>query len=322
MSAQESLKCKEWRGVNSLPEKELDKFTLEGTEEIKTDLKDHAGWNGTKMMATLAFILGVGGQITSTILHLVGNTPDKFIEAKHIWPACRDGTFIKVKSFDLSTVTFRGSLASNYISSSNFPWSFGVESKSKPGSHHIIKPKDLLEYGADQNIFLRVLAQPWLNGTLKISAGLAAVQDITTVSNHLDFRCPLVEVFTVTVPLSPRPDTDIPIPCIPYIIDHRTDRTGEIILPSSNIVITTVHSMFSGQFKPNMKKSLWSKAVKENWGVGELCRYTTPGLETPDTADSDQESLGKTTFQPISPTQVTSNWTKLIKIKKCYISCS
>ena len=83
---QEALKCKEWNGDERFPDGELDKYSIEGVEAIHNDLLTYGGWNGTKPVATI--VLGVGDDrtVTSTILHLLGESPEKIIEAKHLWP--------------------------------------------------------------------------------------------------------------------------------------------------------------------------------------------------------------------------------------------
>ena len=293
MATPENLICKEWSGKETFPEGELDKYVIEGLEDISEDLKEHSGWNGSKPVATIALGTGEEGQITSTSLFLVGHTQDKLVEGRHLWSNCKDECHVKVKSFDMSTIYFRGSLSSDYVSTSNFPWVFRVPSKSKPGYYHEIDKKDMAKYGADTKLWLRLLAQPWLSGNIKISAGLAPIDDIRSLSNHMDPRCPLVEIFSLTIPLYPRPNHDLPIPCVPYILDQRTDKSGDMVLPTSDVVFSTVTAIFKNQIKPNLKKSLWEKARGEDWNIGEPSRYTTS--DRPITADeeSDQENLGE-----------------------------
>ena len=285
----EVLKCKEWSGTDVFPEDELEKFVIEGLETIHNDLLRYGGWNGTKPVATLVLGVGDGGQITSTILHLLGESPDKVVEAKHLWPTAKDNHHIKVKKFDLSKITFRGSLASSYTY--NFDWTYRIPSKSRPGHFHEVDP---IEKGLTK-LALRVLAQPWTNGMIKISAGVIPIDDITQLSNSSDFRCPLVEVFHLVIPLMPRPGSNVPIPSCPYLLDNRPDNNDKLDIPSQDAVFNTVTGFFKNQLKPNMKKSLWEKARDEDWNSGELCRYTTEDkiTNTEDGGDlSDQDNLG------------------------------
>jgi hypothetical protein len=101
---------------------------------------------------------------------------------------------------------------------------YRIPSKSKPGHFHEVDP---VERGCSK-LALRVLAQPWLNGNIKISAGVVPHDDISQLNNSADHRCPLVEVFSITVPLMPRPDRDVPIPSCPYFLDFRADTTGRL----------------------------------------------------------------------------------------------
>ena len=167
-------------------------------------------------MATI--VLGVGDDrtVTSTILHLLGESPEKVIEAKHLWPSSsKPDHHVKVKSFNLASIIFKGSLSSEYTY--NFNWVYRIPSKSKPGHFHEVDPA---ERGVSvSKLALRVLAQPWLNGTVKISAGVVPHDDISQLSNSSDFRCPLVEVFSITLSLLPRPDNNVPIPsCLCYCL--------------------------------------------------------------------------------------------------------
>ena len=66
-----------------------------------------------------------------------------------------------------------------------------------------------------------------------------------------------------------------------------------MVTPSSDLVIQTINSIFKNQIKPNLKKSLWSKAMNEDWESGELSRYTTSDIVTVQNADSDDENIGK-----------------------------
>ena len=282
---QEVLKCKEWSGGEKFPEEEMEKYTIEGIEAINNDLITYGGWNGSKPVAVI--VLGVGDDrtVTSTILHLLGDSPEKSIEAKHLWPAAKPDHHVKVKSFDLSSITFRGSLASEYTY--KFNWVYRIPSKSKPGHFHEVDPT---ERGLSK-LALRVLAQPWLNGAVKISAGVVPHDDISQLNNSSDFRCPLVEVFSITLPLLPRPECDVPIPSCPYFLDSRADTAGRLVMPEQNIVFNTVTSLFKNQTRPNMKKSSWEKAKIEDWAPGETCRYTTKDWVAEEDF-SDQEDLG------------------------------
>ena len=284
---QEALKCKEWNGDERFPDGELDKYTIDGVEAIHNDLLTYGGWNGTKPVATI--VLGVGDDrtVTSSILHLLGESPEKVIEAKHLWPSSsKPDHHVKVKSFNLASIIFKGSLSSEYTY--NFNWVYRIPSKSKPGHFHEVDPATR----GLSKLALRVLAQPWLNGTVKISAGVIPHDDISQLSNSSDFRCPLVEVFSITLPLMPRTDNDVPIPSCPYFLDSRADTTGRLVLPDQNVVFNTVTSLFKNQTRPNMKKSSWEKAKLEDWGPGETCRYTTKDWVAEDNDLSDQENLG------------------------------
>ena len=284
---QEALKCKEWNGDERFPDGELDKYSIEGVEAIHNDLLTYGGWNGTKPVATI--VLGVGDDrtVTSTILHLLGESPEKVIEAKHLWPSSsKPDHHVKVKSFDLTNITFRGSLASEFTY--NFNWVYRIPSKSKPGYFHEVDPATR----GLPKLALRVLAQPWLNRSIKISAGVVPHDDITQLSNSSDFRCPLVEVFSITIPLMPRPDCDVSIPSCPYFLDSRADHSGKLVIPHQNVVFNNITGFFKNQTKPNMKKSSWEKARIEDWGAGEPCRYTTQDKSTEDAEVSDEENLG------------------------------
>ena len=284
----EVLRCKEWNGKDKFPEGELEKYTIEGIEAIHNDLMTYGGWNGTKPVATVVLGVGDTGTVTSTILHLLGESPEKIIEAKHLWPAVKTDHHVKVKSFDLASITFRGSLASDYTY--NFNWVYRIPSKSKPGHFHEVDPT---EKGISvSKLALRVLVQPWLNGNVKISAGVIPHDDISQLANSSDYRCPLVEVFSTTIPLVPRPDTDVPIPSCPYFLDSRADTAGRLVIPEQNVVFNTVTALFKNQTKPNIKKSSWEKARLEDWAPGEPCRYTTVAKVIEDADLSDQEDLG------------------------------
>ena len=117
MNGPEILQCKEWRGEEAFPEGELNKFAIDGIEEIAGDLSNHSSWNGTKPIGTIVLGTEEGSQITSTILHLFGKITDKFVDAKHLWQGARESSYFKISSLDLSTFTFRGSLSSSYLSS-------------------------------------------------------------------------------------------------------------------------------------------------------------------------------------------------------------
>ena len=288
----EVLRCKEWTGNKKFPDGELEKYSIEGIKAVHNDLISYGGWNGTKPVATI--VLGVGDSsgddtspITSTILHLLGESPEKVIEAKHLWPSSsKPDHHVKVKSFDLAKIIFRGSLASEFTY--NFNWVYRIPSKSKPGHFHEVAPATR----GLSKLALRVLAQPWLNGAIKISAGVVPHDDITQLSNSSDFRCPLVEVFSITIPLMPRPDCDAPIPCCPYFLDSRADHAGRLVLPHQDVVFNNITGFFKNQTKPNMKKSSWEKARLEDWAPGEPCRYTTQDKTNEDAEVSDEENLG------------------------------
>ena len=111
--SQEILTCKEWMGKEIYSEEEMRKFSL---EEVKQDLKTHGACDSVSPVVAVVLEVGEGGVIIQTIPSLLGMVDSKYVDGRALWPETPEESHVKVKNIDLSSLTFRGGLASSYFS--------------------------------------------------------------------------------------------------------------------------------------------------------------------------------------------------------------
>ena len=150
--------------------------------------------------------------------------------------------------------------------------------------------KEAIDSGTMTDLHLRVLVQPWLAGNVKVTAGIAPITDIEQMPNYLDPRCPLIEVFSMVLPLMPRADSGMAVPFYPYLMDSRTKVDSKPLPPKFSVIQRTVFGLLKSATAPNIKKSSWEKASKEDWDSGRSSRYT---LADPEIDDVDEDDAGE-----------------------------
>ena len=252
--SQEILTCKEWMGKEIYSEEEMRKFSL---EEVKQDLKTHGAWDSVSPVVAVVLEVGEGGVIIQTIPSLLGAVDSKYVDGRALWPEAPEESHIKIKNIDLSSLTFRGGLASSYVP--GFDWSLRVPSTRTPGKMVVVDNKDVARYNCSSKLWLRAVMQPWKDGKVKILLGLAPCDDIKTIPNYQDPRCPLVEIATFTAPLMPWHTLGLGLPSVPYLLDSREE--GGEDFPSSQAVTSAYRGLFKSSSKPQGKKGKWSEAV-------------------------------------------------------------
>ena len=94
----------------------------------------------------------------------------------------------------------------------------------------------------------------------------------------------------MVLPLMPRADSGMAVPFYPYLMDSRTKVDSKPLPPKFSVIQRTVFGLLKSATAPNIKKSSWEKASKEDWDSGRSSRYT---LADPEIDDVDEDDAGE-----------------------------
>ena len=85
MIASAELDEEVFRGREKIARKDVVDFRIRGLEEIAKDLREHGDWDGVTKVGCLAFRVDRQGKITNDILHLLGVSEPKRLDAKLVF---------------------------------------------------------------------------------------------------------------------------------------------------------------------------------------------------------------------------------------------
>ena len=178
----------------------------------------------------LAFRVDRQGKITNDILHLLGVSEPKRLDAKLVFGKdyAHDDHQVKVEKIDLSHFRFRGGLRSAFLGSSEFTWSVVRPSKSQPGVWKEVDKADVLKEGGNP-IFMAAVVQPWSGARLKVDIGIVSSSDLSKDGEPAHPRFPMVGIYNCFASFgNGEVVKGTGLPTMPYIIDARDARDASM----------------------------------------------------------------------------------------------
>ena len=220
----------------------------------------------------LAFRVDRRGKITNDILHLLGVSEPKRLDAKLVFGKdyTHDDHQVKVEKIDLSHFRFRGGLRSAFLGSSEFTWSVVRPSKSQPGVWKEVDKADVLKEGGNP-IFMAAVVQPWSGARLKVDIGIVSSSDLSKDGEPAHPRFPMVGIYNCFASFgNGEVVKGTGLPTMPYIIDARDveeEEAANLELPSSWDLKQAVFNLFRKVSAPHMKSNMdnLKEAMKGDW---------------------------------------------------------
>ena len=272
-------------GREPVSRKNIEDFRIRGLEEIADDLKEHGGWDGVSKVGSVAFRVDRQGKLTQDILHLLGTTEPKRLDAQVVFGReyPHEGHQVKIEKVDLSHFRFRGSLRSAFLGHVEFVWSVWRPSTKEPGTWKEVEKASALKEGA-KPVHMAATVMPWSGGKLKVDVGIVASNDLSKEGDPAHPRFPMMGIYSGYATFA-NSDTvkGTGLPTMPYIIDAREVEEEELAsleLPSSWDLKMGVYSLFKKVSAPHMKSSMENlkEALKGDWKKPKVRMMTNDGL--------------------------------------------
>ena len=153
-----------FKGKEEVERRKIEEFRIKGLQEVEKDLKEWESWDGVAKMVCVAVRIDRQGTITQDLVHLVGCTEPKRLDAKLIFGKeyKPEGHQVQLDKVDLSIFRFRGGLRSAFLGSSEFSWSVWRPSTEKPGVWREVDKAAVIKDGG-RPLFMAAVVQPWTN---------------------------------------------------------------------------------------------------------------------------------------------------------------
>ena len=210
-------------GKDKVKRKDIEEFRIKGLEDIAGDLADHAGWDGVTKVGSLAFRVDRQGKITQDILHLLGTTEMKRLDAKVVFGRdyIHEGHQVKIEKVDLSLFRFRGGLRSAFLGSADFGWSVWRPSTKDAGTWKEVEKASVLKDGG-MPVSMAAVVMPWSGARMKVDVGIVASNDLVKEGEVAHQRFPMMGIYNCYASFT-NADTvkGTGLPTMPYIIDAR-----------------------------------------------------------------------------------------------------
>ena len=153
-----------FKGKEAVDRRKIEEFRIKGLQEVAADLKEYESWDGVAKVGCVAVRIDRQGTITQDMVHLLGFTEPKRLDARLIFGKDYqpEGHQVQLDKVDLSTFRFRGGLRSAFLGSSEFSWSIWRPSTEKPGVWREVEIATAIKDGA-RPLFMAAVVQPWTN---------------------------------------------------------------------------------------------------------------------------------------------------------------
>lgn len=153
-----------FKGKEVVERRKIEEFRIKGLQEIAADLKEYESWDGIARMGCVAVRIDRQGTISQDMVHLVGFTEPKRLDARLIFGKeyQHSDHQVQLEKVDLSIFRFRGGLRSAFLGSSEFSWSIWRPSSEKPGVWREVDKAAALKDGG-KPLFMAAVVQPWTN---------------------------------------------------------------------------------------------------------------------------------------------------------------
>ena len=186
-----------FKGKEKIERKDVENFRIKGLEEIAKDMREHSDWDGVTKVGNVAVRVDRQGKITQDILHLLGSSEPKRLDARLVFGKeyGHEDHQVKVEKVDLSYFRFRGGLRSAFLGSSEFTWSVVRPSKSQPGVWKEVDKAEAFKDGGNP-IFMAAVVQPWSGARLKVDVGIVSSTDLNREGDTTHPRFPVVGIYT------------------------------------------------------------------------------------------------------------------------------
>ena len=124
-----------FKGKEPIERSKIEEFRVKGLQDLAGDLKEYEAWDGISKVVCVAVRIDRQGTITQDMIHLVGLTEPKRLDARTIFGKDypHEGHQVQLDKVDLATFHFRGGLRSAFLGPSEFDWSIVRPSTEKPG---------------------------------------------------------------------------------------------------------------------------------------------------------------------------------------------
>ena len=117
-----------------------------GSEAIKGKLKSLYNWSSS--VASVAAKLDADGNIAEWQLHIFGKTKGAKLDANTFFVDQEEGNYMRIQEMALETLTFRGSMVSEWISPEKYHWEYRLPHESDPKKYYRVKEGDMAQYKA------------------------------------------------------------------------------------------------------------------------------------------------------------------------------
>ena len=261
-----------FQGREKITRQTIENFRVKGLEDIGQDLKEHDGWDGVTKVGCLAFRIDRQGTITQDILHLLGATEPKRLDARVVFGKEyeHEDHQVKVEKVDLSHFRFRGSLKSAFLGSSEFTWSVWRPSKSVEGQMREVEKPQVMKDGG-KPIFMAAAVMPWSGARLKVDIGIVSSTDLSKEGEPSHPRFPMVGIYSSYASFANSAVVKgTGMVTMPYIIDSREvedEEVADLDLPSSWNLKEGTYNLFKKVSAPHMKSNMdnLKEALKSDW---------------------------------------------------------
>ena len=261
-----------FKGKEKIERKDVENFRIKGLEEIAKDMREHSDWDGVTKVGNVAVRVDRQGKITQDILHLLGSSEPKRLDARLVFGKeyGHEDHQVKVEKVDLSYFRFRGGLRSSFLGSSEFTWSVVRPSKSQPGVWKEVDKAEAFKDGGNP-IFMAAVVQPWSGVRLKVDVGIVSSTDLNREGDTTHPRFPVVGIYTCFASFgNAEVVKGTGLPTMPYIIDSREveeEELADLALPSSWELKQAVYNLFKKVSAPHMKSNMdnLKETMKGDW---------------------------------------------------------
>ena len=285
-----------FEGREKIPRKRILDSRIKGVEDIRADLEEYSGWDGSKV-ATVALRLDRDGSIEQDIVHLEGFTDPKRMDATVVFGKEYGGQDhqVRIGKIDLSAFRFRGSLCSAHLEPTEFEWKVQRPATSEVGVWRDLDQHAVMLEGGHP-LYAKAVCQPWTNQRLKIDIGIFACRDIGKIAEAGHNRFPMLGFVTYYVHYAPTcMEDNYGLPSMPYIIDGReAAEEEELSLPSSAEIKTAYCNLFVNPSAPHVRSNMDNvyEVLGGDWRKAKPARYCFPKpREESDTTAPEQGEL-------------------------------
>ena len=276
------LECPVFEGNNPLTGEIIWNHVVRGSPEMKDKLKAVYNWDGYSTVAAVAANLDKDGEISNWELHIFGKSKGSKLDSSTFYTDQDEGNYIRFKEMEMSNFHFKKTLASEWLSPSNYSWEYRLPHETDRKKFYSVKEGDLSQYNA-KPLWVRSLCQVTPGPKLQIFLGCAPTENVGDLPGSAQDEFPLILLEKFSVPLLPFEDSSMGLGMgpIPFLIDQREgldfDQIG-VSFPDGESLKKGMSNFLQSSIKPNQRNeiSTWTKEVAVGNWVARSPNYTWP----------------------------------------------